>query len=427
MIKPGKGDVVFDAPPDFDVNGTIEQALRDGMNVKQEGNQLIIEKGDRSFSAANNTIRTQRAARPDHNVAKMLLRVANEPKRPDVSPDGFKSHAGPLRNPASEVDDRALIDHVHEATFTDPVGLQWIKDKYDLRMMLRRAHCFTLDRDTSRMVADFSVAIAADLEAARPLAIPPFPVTWIEIDNTARLDRVKELGIKLTKTAAGETEAGPAVERTGWLISPDPRVNGAHFARYFTRLDEGVCTGPMAFWWNVISPSPNDEVNLDQAHHWMRALTFGVRHANVHPYDACLSAHDDKIRESDLVLMQELAGELRHIWGFLIALGAGQLGVESKFTPQTKPKMTPPTMKNGKPLLPLEHKTLHLHLAKRSTVEKVIARAVTHHKNREHDVRAHFRILKNEDGTVRKRVPVKSHKRGDDRIGVIEKTYVVER
>jgi len=426
MIKPGKGDVVYDAPPDFDVNGTIEQALRDGMSVKQEGNKLIIEKGDRPFSAANNDIRTQRATRSDHSVAKMLLRVANEPRRPDVSPDGFRSHVGPLRSPASEIDDRALIDHVHEATFTDPVGLQWIKDKYDLRMILRKAHCFTLDRDTSRLVADFSIAIAKDLEAARPLAIPPFPVTWIELDNTARIDRIKEMGIPLTKTAAGLTEAGPCVERAGWLIYPDPRLADAYHARYFTRLDAGVCTGPLAFWWNVISPSRNDpSMEIDQAHHWMRALTFGVPNTNVHPYDACLSG--DKIRESDLVLMQELSGELRHIWGFLIALGAGHLGMESKFTPQAKPSMTPPTMKNGKPLLPLEHKTLHLHLAKRSTVDKVIARAITHHKNREHEVRAHFRALKNEDGTVRKRVPVKSHKRGDDRLGKIEKTYVVER
>jgi len=56
-----------------------------------------------------------------------------------------------------------------------------------------------------------------------------------------------------------------------------------------------------------------------------------------------------------------------------------------------------------------------------------VARAITHHKNREHDVRGHWREYRNEDGSVRMRVPVKSHKRGDIRLGRIEKTYSVEK
>ena len=84
-------------------------------------------------------------------------------------------------------------------------------------------------------------------------------------------------------------------------------------------------------------------------------------------------------------------------------------------------------MKNGKPLLPIEHKVLHLHLAKRMTVATVIARSITHHKHKWHEVRSHFRTLKNKDGTVKMRVPVKSHERGDERLGRVEKTYKVER
>jgi hypothetical protein len=78
-------------------------------------------------------------------------------------------------------------------------------------------------------------------------------------------------------------------------------------------------------------------------------------------------------------------------------------------------------MKNGKPLLPLEHKVLHLHLHKK-TPQKLITQAITHHHNREHDVRSHWRTLKSG-----KRVPVKSHTRGDVKLGRIEKTYQVER
>ena len=163
-------------------------------------------------------------------------------------------------------------------------------------------------------------------------------------------------------------------------------------------------------------------------------LTFGVKDSGVGPTDAfpCstpLHGPDMSkvgMTEDMFELMSELSGELRHIWGFLVALGAGQLGMEASFTSQPKP-VTERKMPNGKPLLPLEHKVLHLHLAKRMTVDKVIARAITHHKNRQHDVRAHFRALKNPDGTVRVRVPVMPHKRGDIRLGRIEKTYKVER
>ena len=84
-------------------------------------------------------------------------------------------------------------------------------------------------------------------------------------------------------------------------------------------------------------------------------------------------------------------------------------------------------MPNGKPLLPLEHKLLHLHLNRKITPERVVLKVITHHKHRWHEVRAHFRVLKNKDGTVKARVPVKSHERGDERLGRIEKTYKVER
>jgi len=133
------------------------------------------------------------AMQTDTNVKAMLLN-ASEPER-------WKT---PL-------DTRPLIDQLHEATFTNPVGLQWIKDKYGLRTLLRKAHCFTLDAETSALVADFSIAIGSDLESARRMAIPPFPVTWIDVDNRARLGRVKERGVGLTPTAAGETDAGPPV------------------------------------------------------------------------------------------------------------------------------------------------------------------------------------------------------------------------
>jgi len=164
----------------------------------------------------------------------------------------------------------------------------------------------------------------------------------------------------------------------------------------------------------------------------MQGLTFGMKNVNVHPHDAfpCPTVlHDDlKVRDKEhvLELMSEISGELRHVWGLLIALGAGQLGMEAKTSVQ--PKHTDiRKMPNGKPLLPLEHKVLHLHLAKKMTPARVVVRMMTHHKHRWHEVRAHFRTYKNPDGTVRMRIPIKSHERGDERLGRIEKTYSVEK
>ena len=362
-------------------------------------------------------IRTQRASKPDHSIKRSLLNIA-----------GYKSHVGPMAPPVnvdSETvnlpDDRPLIDKLHEATFTEPVGLQWIADKYALRMILRKAHCFTLDAVTSALVTDFSVAIADDLESARRMAIPPFPTTWIDIDNRARLDRAKAHGIQLTDTAAGKTDAGPPVDRVGWLIRP--AEVGGYYASYITLFGEGIFYAPLSYWWHNEKPlelvKPADVVSEA-----MRRLAFGVRNPNVDASDATLTPTPLEIktmRQGDIDYMEELSGELRHIWGLLIALGAGQLGMEVKYAEQAKPT-TVRTMKNGKPLLPLEHKVLHLHLARKMTPDKVVVRMITHHRHRWHEVRAHFRLLKSG-----KRVPVKSHERGDERLGRVEKVYKVER
>jgi hypothetical protein len=359
---------------------------------------------------------------PDQSIARSLL-------------NSGVSHTGPL-----PPDGRPLIDQLHEATFSEPVGLQWIKDKYALRMLLRKAHCFALDKVASALVADFSVAIAKDLESARQLAIPPFPVTWIDIDNRERLKRIQELGVSLSPIAKGATEAGPPVERVGWLIHPSTDLGGL-CAHYVAALEDGVTVAPLVYWWHVASELRPQSDSSEGRNDTLLWLTFGVdcdiKSTGVYPCVTPMHIRTDENYEALLssfrqlpwqvqVFAQEIAGELRHIWGFLIALGAGQLGVESTATPQPKHHDIR-TMPNGKPLLPLEHKLLHLHLAKRTTPEKVVARAITHHKLREHEVRAHWRTLKNTDGTVRKRVQVRDHKRGDARLGRIEKTYIVER
>jgi hypothetical protein len=375
-------------------------------------------------------IRTQRATVKDDSIKKAMLDRVRGPRKigmdeqVDISSGRERFQIVPLH------DERPLIDILHEATFTNPIGLQWVKDKYQLRMTLRKAHCFTLDDETSRLVADFSLAIAHDLESVRRMVIPPFPVTWIDINNVARINRIAECGVGLTDTAS-RPDVCP---RIGWLIHPAP--NG-FYATYVAAVEQGAMTAPLSYWWHTGEHGTSslpfklcpDKHSPDEMAAVQRVL-FGVMNCNVNPEDAAVAEtgwHSDVKSEPQVqMLMNEIAGELRHIWGFLLALGAGHLGAETSTTPQPKHSDIR-TMSNGKPLLPLEHKILHLHLGKRTDPKKLVARAISQHKHRLHEVRGHWRTIRNPDGTVKKRVAVKDHKRGDERLGVITKTYRVER
>lgn len=326
---------------------------------------------------------------------------------------------------------RPLIDRFQEATFSDPVGLQWIEDKYALRSILRKAHCFTVDAATSAMTAQFSVAIAADIESARHLAVPPFPVTWFELDNHARLAKSKEL-IGLTPMAAGVTHGEP-VPTVGWLIvttGPDE-----YAAIYCAEVEQSILTAPVAWCWTT-SHEPSRQV-ASRSKHWLDRMIFGMPETNCNINGAWLGSAsfqrrriepsgEQAITPQELELLTELSGELRHIFGLLIALGAGQLGAETVTAPQALPA-GPPPMAKGKPILPLEHKVLTIRLGRRTTVEKVAMRAITGIKHRFHDVRGHFRTKRNSDGSIKWRIPIKPHTRGDERLGKIEKTYRVEK
>jgi len=384
---------------------SIQQAFDVLAEAEKSGVTTIVKTYKSSHpDGANfhhyNDIRTERRDGPDHNVASMLLNAAK------------------AKTPPLMLDDRPIIDQLHEATFTHPLGMYAIGDDYALRMLLRKAHCFTLDEATSSMVADFSMATTVDLEAARRLAIPPFDVTWIELNNHARLKRMFELKAPLGTYDPKE----PPTSRIGWLIHPATELGG-WYATYVSVIDVGVWIAPLSYWWHSGSPNPKGMVPTDKVAKLIEWLLFGTA-GNVFGEDAHMHASNLHVPIQVLDvgdtkdIMAEMAGELRHIWGFLIALAAGQNGV--KLTSQSNPTRAPPIMKNGKPLLPLEHKVLHLHL--RKAPQKLISQAITHHHNRQHDVRAHWRTLKSG-----KRVPIKSHQRGDVKLGRIEKTYHVER
>jgi hypothetical protein len=371
-----------------------------------------------------------------HNksVAKDLLAKASQP-RVIVMDETVDISSGKERfviHP--KTDHLPLIDQLQAATFRDDVGMQWVEDKYALRMLLRKAHCFTLDSETSALVADFSLAIAPDIDAARQLAVPPFPVTWFELDNRARLKRASERGAQLTNTAKGLVDGEP-VASIGWLIQQDGP--NSYCATYYCSLDQGMMSCPVGFAWITVREPGVWVIPDTKGTQAMNRLLFGMSETNCNPDGAALKPASFQLKRFDVrgnptinaqefALIDEIKGELRHIFGLLVALGAGQLGAVASTVPQPKPDGPPPMMK-GKPLFPLEHKILTIKLSKRTTVEKVTMRAITGIKHRWHEVRGHFRTKYNPDGSVKWRVPVKPHERGDERLGKIEKRYEVKK
>jgi hypothetical protein len=397
--------------------------------IGEMGRDLLGDRGSPSRLAQTTHSLGIKPHPHDRSIARQLL--------------GKKPNDGTVKIPMQDgvtlelrmKDQRPLIDKVHEATFTNPIGLQWFNDLYGLRTLLRKAKCFTIDDETSKMVADFSIAIGHDLESTRRISLPPFPVTWIDINNRARLDRIKELGGRLTPTASGETE-GPPVERVGWLIHPAQDMDG-YYMTYFCEVGQGILAAPLSYWWHCGEPNDASAVDdSDQTSQYVKRLTFGMADAvNVSTHDACVMVTPMHIeppnsqghREQISNMMTEIAGELRHLWGLLLALNAtSQFGVEASMADQLKHSDVR-QMPNGKPLLPLEHKVLHLHLRKRWPAAKVVQGTIAHHKVRWHEVRGHVRTLRNADGSIRKQVPVKPHERGDKELGRIEKTYLVEK
>jgi len=146
-------------------------------------------------------------------------------------------------------DDRPLIDRLHAATFNPSIGLQWIKDHYALRTALRKAHCFTLDAETSKLMVDFANAISSDLDGARILSVPPFPTTWFQIDNKARLSRAVQLGAKLTATAASED----VCSEVGWLVTTTGPSE--YCMTYACEVESGLLIPPLSWHWTTASPA----------------------------------------------------------------------------------------------------------------------------------------------------------------------------
>lgn len=321
-----------------------------------------------------------------------------------------------------------LADQIHEATFASPrsPGMRWLSDPYALRITLRKAKCFRLDKTASEYVADASLAISDHLDEARELARSPYPVTWIDLDNTARLNRIQSLGVPLTNRADGTSEGGP-VPRVGWLIERHQTQHSAHRMTYFCAIDEGPVILPISWTWDCEGlPNP-----------WPTSLRTSPRTAFIHTMDYCFGIYGAKCQHVSVIpgwcdpekggdipasLLREMIGELRHCFGLLVTLGhvptieRDIVSIDGDLTKQ-------PKVIKGKTLLPLIHREVLINVPKRTTLSKIVDRIMEGMRKRRHGVRGHWRHFYNEDGSLRRKVWIRDHERGDETLGRIEHGY----
>lgn len=321
-----------------------------------------------------------------------------------------------------------LADHVNIELSRERLGpgLRWVSDAYHLRDTIRKAKHFRLDARASGYVADASIAIADHLDEAREMARSPYPVVWIDIDNPARLSRIKSHGIGLTSRAAGGIDGAP-VDSVGWLIERHPTQHSAFRASYFTEVEEGVVMMPLAWAWDCDGnscPWPHLRM-INQEKLGMSELDFlfGVRGA-ICTASWAIGGWVDTLNphSTQTSLIREVVGELRHIFGFLVTIGS--LPVEYVDIPHIDGDLSQPVpVIKGKPVYALVHRDVMIRVPKRRELTKIITRLCEGMRKRRHDVRGHWRSFYNADGSLRRKVWVRNHERGDLSLGRVEHGY----
>lgn len=324
-----------------------------------------------------------------------------------------------------------LIDDLHAATWQhNPHGLGYMLDKRAFREVLKRAHCYTLDDETSYLMGQFSVPIINDLEAVRELALPPWPCMWIDFNNRLRLQAMVDLGFGLTDAAK------ECVERVGWLIDRHPSQHTAFRLTYCTTTLQGAIVAPFSFFWDIAGdtcPWPREGRDFTTLDGELRTrLLFNIRelHDKYKPsvsFSLCPMPGGTNATFSNYQNMAdlqiEISGELRYCLGLMLAMnGAASDLTITKGDDYTDKAIAERKLPNGKQQFAIVHKRLVIHLHKNRTPQKIAERMITGHKKKRHEVAGHWRTLRNADGTVRKRVPVKSHERGDARLGRVYRT-----
>jgi len=314
--------------------------------------------------------------------------------------------------------------------------IRMIADPRKLRDSVRKSIKFKLDDKSSAMIADASVSVAKHCDEARQIARPPFPLTWIEFNNTARVARGRELGISDAHTM--KIPGDEPVPHVAWLIERHQSQHSAYMVTYVSFMkapDDGrwvTMALPWSWGWDVEGKDcpwekylmPIEEklrTRFDRTTEMNNALVWTLLGSQ----EKCeslwmLKGYGDPEKTIDDFfdgMTAELAGEVRHIFGLLALLS--ETKTEEKEYDRSG-EVAP--IVAGKPVNPLIYRDVSIRLNPKQSVARLVTRAVEGVRHRRHPVRGHQRHYKN--GTVKW---IEAHERGDEKLGrVVRKTYQVK-
>ena len=340
-----------------------------------------------------------------------------------------------------------LADKLNESLMMKPLprGLHYLKDRSALLTALRRSQRFIFDDNSSRLIAEASIEIADYLDEARKMAIPPFPYTFVQIDNVARITKIHDMGIPLTRSAKIDP-----VPDVGWLIERHQTQHTAYRASYVCLTDLGMLVSPWAWSWDITDDKtcPWDKYYETDGSSAIVSSMFGMHNPNVHQCWMTTGYADrDRIADKSFSsAVTELSGELRHIFGFLTLLNQIPQEVSE---PKRSRTYSASVVGSDKKATPLEYRDAILRLPQRKSLSKIIKRACLGIRKRYHPVRTQWRTFKKTEsacvagfhGPFRSNDPehrecltcgseqtlVKSHWRGHKELGIIDhRNYMVK-
>jgi hypothetical protein len=314
-------------------------------------------------------------------------------------------------------------------------------------MALRKAQKFVFDLDSSRKIAEFSFEIQNDLDGARQAARAPYPITWIEYNNAERLRHAKTLGVHFVQN--DPMDGFDPVQYAGWL----ERHQTQHSAYRMTYVgDLGVQQGAkvnagwrwdeaekgayplyVSSWgwmWDVEGKDlPWEPLALNIAPHLVNQYLFGIHElqSTTSHVGFCMSYGRYKETHDTERLLLEFAGELRHVFGLLLALGSLPT-IDHTIVRIDNPNEQPvaePRKVGDKTILPFAYRTVTLRIPRLRDPNKVVQRVLEGIRKRRHGVRGHWRNYRDAQGNVVRRVWVNDHERGDASLGRVEHDYRV--
>jgi hypothetical protein len=315
---------------------------------------------------------------------------------------------------------------------------------------IAQANRFVLDDTMSAFMSDLAWASMLTcqtgdkanmlMEGLRKLARAPHRVTWIEYNMREKKKRAdaeyssikRDVGAQLIYEEGKKYERVP--EKGGWLIIQHPQVETAFFALEcvsHTWDVDGTTMLPIAqanvvaHTWNTEDkpiPWNNEKFDIrckDGTPGWISQMTIGVNTYKSPYVGVTTGFYTEKIMrvyraQSQFNPLEELAGDLRHLWALLATINDLPVSISDVTTSKG-------FIAKGRHRKFVDHKVIRMTVPTKR-YKKIAAQAIAHARRRAHQVRGHWRKDRWHPG---ERIWIREHQRGDASLGFVTHSYEI--